>query len=433
MSTLVSQPSPQPSWKQEVNKCLEAHKSRKGLSVVAESAPAKPQGTAESRAAQAAARVAARYAKVPSYSEMQAAEARAALRTAEVATRAALEAQAAAQVFLSNLETATEEQRAEEDSQMQRTVEDSVSYATVAELATAPAYASGGHELEIRWEPDMPARPAGPPAAPSRHSTDEFDQEESYWRSATARADDSAAEGPIQSVEAAQPIHANLIHFPRELVATRRMRPRLTADRVDALGEMFGQLSIFEVDPSTISIDPSGPLAEAESLTHTWNGPEWSGIELDEQPEEAVAEDEAAAAPVLYLAPVGYRLMAAAVDGSLIVGLVCAAVALMANYIQHPPSIKAAELGGVAAFIVASALYHSMFLMFARATPGMRYARIALCTFEDENPTPEQLKGRLVAMMLSFLPVGLGVAWSIFDEDHLSWHDRYSRTYLRRY
>jgi hypothetical protein len=27
--------------------------------------------------------------------------------------------------------------------------------------------------------------------------------------------------------------------------------------------------------------------------------------------------------------------------------------------------------------------------------------------------------------------VGLGVAWSIFDEQRLSWHDRLSGTYLR--
>jgi uncharacterized RDD family membrane protein YckC len=38
-----------------------------------------------------------------------------------------------------------------------------------------------------------------------------------------------------------------------------------------------------------------------------------------------------------------------------------------------------------------------------------------------------------VALILSLLPVGLGVAWAIFDEDHLTWHDRLSGTYLRRY
>jgi hypothetical protein len=35
-------------------------------------------------------------------------------------------------------------------------------------------------------------------------------------------------------------------------------------------------------------------------------------------------------------------------------------------------------------------------------------------------------------MLLSVLPLGLGVMWSIFDEDHLSWHDRLSGTYLRK-
>jgi len=34
-----------------------------------------------------------------------------------------------------------------------------------------------------------------------------------------------AREG-VEVVEAAQPIHANLIQFPRELVATRKIRPR---------------------------------------------------------------------------------------------------------------------------------------------------------------------------------------------------------------
>ena len=35
-------------------------------------------------------------------------------------------------------------------------------------------------------------------------------------------------------------------------------------------------------------------------------------------------------------------------------------------------------------------------------------------------------------MILSLAPVGLGFAWSIFDEDHLTWHDRISQTYLRK-
>jgi uncharacterized RDD family membrane protein YckC len=63
----------------------------------------------------------------------------------------------------------------------------------------------------------------------------------------------------------------------------------------------------------------------------------------------------------------------------------------------------------------------------------MKYAGISLCTFEGHNPTRAQRCGRLVSLILSVLPLGLGLVWAIFDDDHLSWHDRLSRTYLRKY
>jgi hypothetical protein len=34
-------------------------------------------------------------------------------------------------------------------------------------------------------------------------------------------------------------------------------------------------------------------------------------------------------------------------------------------------------------------------------------------------------------MLISVIPAGLGMVWSIFDEDQMSWHDRLSKTYLR--
>jgi hypothetical protein len=39
---------------------------------------------------------------------------------------------------------------------------------------------------------------------------------------------------------------------------------------------------------------------------------------------------------------------------------------------------------------------------------------------------------QLAALLLSLLPVGLSVAWFLFDDDHLCWHDRLSKTYLRK-
>jgi uncharacterized RDD family membrane protein YckC len=73
-----------------------------------------------------------------------------------------------------------------------------------------------------------------------------------------------------------------------------------------------------------------------------------------------------------------------------------------------------------------------LFNVFAKGTPGMRYADISLCTFDGQSPTREQRCARLVALLLSVLPAGLGVIWAIFDEDNLGWHDRLSDTYVRR-
>jgi TRAP-type C4-dicarboxylate transport system permease small subunit len=62
----------------------------------------------------------------------------------------------------------------------------------------------------------------------------------------------------------------------------------------------------------------------------------------------------------------------------------------------------------------------------------MRWAHISLRTLNDARPARGQRCARLLALLLSLLPVGLGVAWAIFDESHLSWHDRLSRTYLKK-
>jgi len=78
-------------------------------------------------------------------------------------------------------------------------------------------------------------------------------------------------------------------------------------------------------------------------------------------------------------------------------------------------------------------LYQALFFSFSESTPGMRCARIALCTFDDENPTRRAMRRRILAVLLSACPLGLGLLWAAFDEDRLAWHDRLTRTYQRTY
>jgi uncharacterized RDD family membrane protein YckC len=426
---LSTQPVPQTSWKQEVNKRIEAHKNRRGISVVEQDVRTDEQGGVSDRAAQAAARVAARFSKAPSYSEMLAAEARTALRNAEAATRAALEAQTVAQAALANLAHPEEQEQISE-------VEEHFVYESEPEPAQRnwdpePVSAPVSHEQtrswEIRWEPDLPVRPSSPPTTTARPQPE-----------ARVAVDDWGAPRPVDFehehavVEPAQPIHANLIHFPRELVATRRMRPRIATS---ATGEVSEQLSIFEVDPTTISIDPMASVAEAAMPAPSWCSPEWSSMELDAQPHrEREARHEPVAAPraSIYLAPLESRLLAATIDFALVIGMVCAAGLGMAGHLHHALAMKSVELGAVGAFLLTGFLYQAFFLLTVKSTPGMMYAGISLCTFDEEHPTHVQLRDRLGALLVSVLPVGLGMAWAIFDEDHLSWHDRFSRTYQRK-
>jgi uncharacterized RDD family membrane protein YckC len=450
------------SWKQEVNRRLEAHKNRRG-GAAAQAAPRDDGHTAGSRTAQsAAARVAARYAKAPSYSQMLADEARNAVRAAEVASRAALDLQAAAESVLAEIEAASahEEVRTAEtfrvvssdrafDMAWEAQAEPvrPVASSPVAQLQAAPwpmaeavpeQQSYGAQSYGIQWDQDLPVRPAEPIAVRTSRGQAEFEAPVENWWEREHRAHANLSEEVFESVEPLQPIHANLIEFPRELVATRKVRPR-RAEPHYAPGQADEQLSIFEVDPGSISIEPEPAEGMMETEALTWRGAEWSDIRLGEQPmvqPRVEAEREEATAfetSTLELAPFHLRVMAAVVDGALITGAFLVAAMVAATHVSQLPAVKSIEIGSALALFGIAALYFALFLTLAEGTLGMKYAHIALCTFDDDSPAAAQRRKRLVALMLSLLPVGLGVAWAIFDDDHLTWHDRLSGTYLRRY
>jgi uncharacterized RDD family membrane protein YckC len=389
---------------------------------------------ASRRAAEAAARVAARYAKAPSYTEMLAAEARAAVRAAEAASRAALEAQAAAESLLAGLQQSTAElpwgpvdiQGEIVHGAAEQLWEDSVEPGEI----TSGRVQEEMQPYMIRWEEDLPSREAELAALRATRGTSRLESTREWQE--TSGLDQSIGEG-FEIVEPAQPLHANLIQFPRELVATRKIRPRLAEGSYRPASEPL-QLSIFEVDPGCISIEPEAPAAIAESVSPIGAGADWSGIRLDAQPLEEMEPEigRIHIAPALDPAPISLRLMAAVVDGLLMTLAFLAAAFVVMENAAELPGVKETELAAVLAMLVIAAVYHLFFFTLGEGTPGMKWARISLCTFSDELPTRAQRQNRLAAMLVSLLPVGLGMAWAIFDEEHLSWHDRLSETYLRQ-
>ncbi|MHB1701970.1 MAG: RDD family protein [Acidobacteriaceae bacterium] len=471
-------------WKQQVAERLAAHRMKKGRAGAQEpeTRPDAYERSAESRVSRVAAAVAARYAAAPSYRDLLAAQAEAALRQAEAAAAAAASAAAAAasaeaarvaqQVLLAGFEDLELHRKASEtgarsaaarhapndhanekandhpnakagDHANVRTNERTSSKAQgrAHERANAPI-AIVPDLFPEQWEQMPPSLAnansasasslefwSGAAVAPEREITIS-DEEVDEWLAEHEEVFAGPAPAPV-------PLPTNLIEFPRQLVAPRKARPRLAEGPLredsDAAPEN-AQLRIFEVEAAIIATAPpeTGLAAAAE----------WASIRLDE-PEPAflpVYEAEQPE-PASYLlanhapqpAPLKKRLLSGLVDACLIgVGFAAFAAAFLATT-THPPSrVLALAASGVVLFAIA-VMYFLLFFSLAESTPGMRQARIALCTFQDENPTRAAMRRRVAAMLLSALPLGLGYLWAWLDGDRLGWHDRLTRMYQRSY
>jgi uncharacterized RDD family membrane protein YckC len=135
----------------------------------------------------------------------------------------------------------------------------------------------------------------------------------------------------------------------------------------------------------------------------------------------------------LKAAPLEDRLMAGIFDLALVVAAFALFVLVFVACTAHPPTGKPALIAAGVVLGGFFLLYQYLFFKYAEGTPGMRYAKIALCTFDDENPTRKAMCRRVLFTLLAAAPLGLGFAWAWFDPDRLGWHDRLSRIYQRSY
>lgn len=435
--------------KQQVAERLAAHRSRHNQSQpAAPSAPAGRTAAAKPRAARIAAAVAERYAHSQSYRAFLAAEAERAIREAQQAEAAAEVAARSAQAIAD----AQSELLAELDQWTLTPPEPAVSSETEtpAESSTTQVSSAG---FTVRLYEDSAhtiPQPFHGPFHPSysQPRQDSFDRNSFDEEERLALEDEIAfRQSPVFDVASTEPnveIPANLIEFPRQLVASRRARPRIAEGPLREEAELAHdptQLRIFEVEPAQISAEPV-----AESVV-----PEWSSILLGATPAYAESAVESVAGeasplpfnPVLPLqtADLGRRLMAGMVDGCIVLAAAMVFTAVFAVTVNSLPGVSvvgtftiqtaAIAAGGVLAIL--GLCYQALFFTFSEATPGMRYARIGLCTFNDENPTRRAMRLRIVAAVLSACPLGIGFLWAWLDDDRLGWHDRISRMYQRSY
>ncbi len=486
-----------PDWKRQLAERLDAYRSKHPDAI---SQPSSATNTfADSRSSKIARSVASRYAAAPSYSELLAeAEKAAAAVQAAQAERIAHEQLAAHEAAVA------EEQIAGPGISASQLQADSAGCGSDAGSQISPSPMQPGTPVMPQFAPrnqEMRMHQAAPGPEPSL---------EDLWASSL--------------VEPRALLPSKLIEFPRELVSSRRARPRLPEgpdSEATSMAVPQDQLRIFEVQPEdeaaqanraatlqpdeSITASPSAapPLSEIarqSPSTDAIQGPardaaqvgarksvpaiageaprssvnrtepsstvrtaipvyrrsessarpasgmatarafkslEWAAISLDKEPATRSRRQETSVAETVPFlvdpASIDRRLMAFAVDfAAVTAGFLGFLVIFVASTPHLPTGFTAVALGG-AVYASLWLLYQMLFFSLSGATAGMLYARIALCTFDDRNPTRSALRRRLAAWWLSCLPLGIGFLWCFVDEDNLSWHDRMTGMYQREY
>ncbi len=315
-----------------------------------------------------------------------------------------------------------------------------ISFAAAAAARAEPAVreisASG---LTVRLFEDIP-QPAPPERWESRTRREgsqaaEFDARDSYSADTLDALEDEIAfrRAPefADIVLETVSIPGNLIEFPRELVAPRRARPRLAEGPLLDEPESEPQLRIFEVDAEQIAIEPAD--------TEPAGAPGWQGLMLEglsSAPALQPANPHAYITLPPQTASVERRLMSATVDLCVVTAawlLAFAAAAQISGPALRSLSLPLGAMAAVGSLGAFAVLYQVLFFTVADSTPGMRFARISLCTFGDGNPTRRAMRRRVVSVLVAACPLGLGLAWTLLDNDRLGWHDRMSRMYQRAY
>ena len=376
--------------------------------------------------------VAARYRESQSYREFLAVEAQRALERAqaeaEVAARNAVAVAAAQRQLLEEIAQWTQpvepgplalvEPRVSREPRARRVREEQV------ELAPLPP-----PTLEVRLhEKLVPAASTfyapAKTLAPEPEEIAELDEEIEFRRS--PEFDNLVLE--------TLPIHANIIEFPRELVASRKVRPRLAEGPLMEEAAPAPQLRIFEVEPELVAVEPEvAPEPDA---------PEWQSLRLSSG--TAAQTPELAASnyfdhwlePVIYAAPISQRLMCTVLDTLLLLtgfGAAAAVAVKISGGAMHGLPLPLLAGSAVGALVVFAAIYRLLFYTLNDATPGMRAMRIAFCTFDEDSPKRKAVRRRLFSTLLAAGPLGLGLLWAVLDSDKLGWHDRMSRMYPRSY
>ncbi|MEP7353736.1 MAG: RDD family protein [Acidobacteriota bacterium] len=124
-----------------------------------------------------------------------------------------------------------------------------------------------------------------------------------------------------------------------------------------------------------------------------------------------------------------HRLIASAVDGTLILLAVGVVVGMFVLGGGEFAWTRTTFIGFAGLLTTVVILYRALWSMADGDTPGMRFAGLRLVDFDGRRATRNQRIIRQIAGVLSVISAGVGVVWALLDEESLTWHDHISKTF----
>jgi uncharacterized RDD family membrane protein YckC len=154
-------------------------------------------------------------------------------------------------------------------------------------------------------------------------------------------------------------------------------------------------------------------------------------VSMPEDAESGPRETEERRTTGLYpVAPLASRRIAGIIDAMCLL-FACGAFLALFNSLGGQFTLsKISAAVYVAIFAVVYLQYFALFTVFGGTTPGMMCRGLQVVSFSGDVPTPRQMLLRSGGYLLSAGTCFMGFLWAMWDEDELTWHDRFSRTYL---
>ena len=174
--------------------------------------------------------------------------------------------------------------------------------------------------------------------------------------------------------------------------------------------------------------------AESASVRHSPPGPLQTDLPFSPMPGGTVAAAAQRGSEARYSkAPVAipvHRLMAAAIDFGMVTvlaGVVSVLITLGARdgLLPEQPLYYFAGLA-----VTLAGLYKLLWAAVETDSPGLRWCQLKLLHFDGRTPSQQERLARIGWSLMSIMAGGLGLIWSLVDEESLTWHDHSSKTFL---